>query len=119
MTEAKGTKELKELVDLALTGVEVGVKASADGKVDVQDLGLLLTLVPTVGPAIDGIGEIPGELADLSTEEAAELVAHVMAKLAVDDAKAREVIEKALKAAAAVYALVKAIKAPAPAPVAA
>lgn len=117
MSEKKSVKELQEMLDLALMGVEVGVKASADGKVDLSDLALLIPLVGAVSPAIDGVGEIPGELADLSAEEAGELVAHVMAKLAVEDAHAREVAEKGLKAAVAVYELVKAVKsAPAPAP---
>lgn len=109
--EQKGTKELKELLDLALTGVEVGVAAQKDGHIGVEDLGLLLKLVPTIQPALDGIGEIPAELADLSTEEAADVVAHVMAKLVIDDAKARLVIEKALKAIVANYELIKAVKA--------
>lgn len=108
-----GTKEVKELLDLALTGVDVGVKASADGKIDAADLALLLQLVPTVGPAIDGIGEIPAELADLDAAEAADVVAHVMAKLSIADAHARAVTEAALKAIAANYELVQAIRAPA------
>lgn len=109
--EQKGTKELKELLDLALTGVEIAVDAGKDGHVGVEDLGLLLKLAPVVQPAIEGVGEIPAELADLSTEEAADVVAHVMAKLAIDHAKARLVIEKALKALVANYELIKAVKA--------
>lgn len=111
MTEIKGTKELKELLDLALAGVEVGVKISADKKVDITDLGHLLILVPKVEPAFAGVGEVPSELADLSTEEAAEVVTHVMAKLMIEDAKAKLVVEKALKALVANYELVKAVKA--------
>lgn len=110
MEEQKSVKELKECLDLVLAGLEIGVKASADGKVDAQDLGHLLMLVPTIGPAMEGIGEIPAELADLSEAEAAELIAHVMAKLAVEDEKARLVIGKGLKVLVAGYDLVKAIK---------
>src|SRR5690606_14394263 len=93
MSEAHGTKELKELLDLILKGVEVGVLASKDGKVDAQDLGLLLTLVPHIQPAVDGVGMIPAELGDLSAEEAAEVIAHVMARLSVDNAKAVAIVE--------------------------
>ena len=109
--ETKGTKELKELLDLVLTGVEIAVDASKDGHVGVEDLGLLLKLAPVVQPAIDGIGEIPAELADLSAEEAADVVAYVMGKLAIDDAKARLVIEKALEVLISTYELIKAVKA--------
>lgn len=119
--EAKSTKELTEIVDLGLGIISVGEAAMKDGKVDVSDLALLFQLVPLVAPAIDGMGEIPAEVADLSEQEAADLAAHVMLKLSIGDAHAREVVEKSLKAAAAVYALVKAIKTPvaAPAPVSA
>jgi hypothetical protein len=112
MSEKKGVKELKEMIDLALAGVDVGIKASADGKVDVQDLSLLLSLIPLAGPAIDGVGEIPAELSDLSADEAAEVVAHIMAKLSLGNGKAIRVAEKALKAALAVYMLVQEVKAP-------
>lgn len=90
-------KNLKEVIDLALTGVEVVVKAKQDGKLDAADLGLLIQLVPAVGPAIDGIGEIPAELKDLDSAEAQELVAHVMAKLVIDDPKAVAIINASLK----------------------
>ena len=106
-------------MDLALAGVSVGVSASKDGKIGVEDFGYLMALVPVVGPAIEGIDKVPAELADLDESEAAEVIAHVMGKLAVDDAKAIAIIGKSLKAIAAVYELVKAVKSEAPAPVAA
>lgn len=116
MTELKGTKELTEVVDLGLTIISVGQAAMKDGKIDVSDLGLLFQLVPAVGPALDGIGDIPAEVTDLSEAEAADLAAHVMLKLSIGDEHAREVVAKSLSAAAAVYALVKAISAPPAAP---
>lgn len=109
-TEAKGTKELKELLDLILTGVEIGVKVSADGKVTLEDVGTFLLLLPKLEPAISGIKELPGELSDLSADEAGELVAHIMTSLVVDDVKAKAVVEQSFKVLLAVYALVKAIK---------
>jgi hypothetical protein len=104
-------KETKEVIDLGLTIAEIVHEAKKDGKIDLSDAALLMKLVPVAGPGIQGIGQVPAELADLSAEEAAELSAHVMAKLALDDPKARDIVEKALKAAAANWALVQAIQA--------
>lgn len=106
-----GTKELKDVLDLVLTTVEVGKLALADGKVGIEDMGLLLKLIPAVGPAIQGVNMVPAELADMDEAEAAEVVAHVMAKLTIDDAKARAVIAASLKTLIAGYELVKSLKA--------
>jgi hypothetical protein len=106
--EIKGTKNLVEVVDLGLGILDVAVQAKKnDGKYGPEDLALVLQLLPLVSPAVADISEVPAELADLSAEEAADLVAHIMAKFAVDDAKAKAILEKSLKAAYAVYALVK------------
>jgi hypothetical protein len=107
---AKGTKNLIEVVDLALGLLEAGTGAMKDGKLGIDDLLQLKSLVTVVGPAIGDVGEVPGELADLTTEEAAEVVGHVMLKLAIDDAKARAVVAASLKLAVAGYELFKAVK---------
>lgn len=112
MTEAKDTKGLTEVVDAILTGISVFKQAEADGKIDLSDLGLLLQLVPVVGPAISDASDIPAELKDLSTEEAAALVAHVMVKLSLGNEHAQAVATEALKFAAQGFALYKAISAP-------
>ena len=111
MTEKKSAKELTDLVDLLLGLVSVGLQAEQDGKIDFQDLALLMQIVPLFAPAFDGVKEIPAELADLSLEEGEILVAHVMATLVISDVHAKAVIEKALKTAVAVYDLVKALQA--------
>lgn len=104
-----GTKELKDVLALALAMVKVGRGALADGKVGLEDLAGLLQVLPKVQGAIEGLTEVPAELKDLDGAEAAELAAFVMAELSVDDAKAKEVVEASLKAAVAVYGVVKAI----------
>lgn len=113
MSEQKGTKELTEAVDFALDMVKLGVDVGADKKVDMSDLGLLISRLPLLAgegvAAFQGGSEIGLELSDLDAEESATLIAHVMGKLAVDDAKARLIVEKALKAAYADYELGKAI----------
>lgn len=105
------TDALKNLLNLVLEGISVGVEANKDGKIGWSDLALLGKLVDDVGPAISTLGEIPTELSQLDSADAAELVSHVMLKLMIDDVKARAVIEKSLKLAVAGYDLVKAIQA--------
>jgi hypothetical protein len=111
MSEKLGIKELKELVELPLGLVSAWHDAKADGKVGYEDAALLFKLFPVVGPALDGVSGVPSELADLSSEEAGELVVHVMGKLAIDDPKARALAEKSLKVLAAAYDLYKAFRA--------
>lgn len=111
--EAKsyGVKETKEALDLVLALIATGVDATKDGKVDFNDIPLLLGVFPKIQPALDGAGALPKELGDLSADEAKEIIAHVMGKLAIDDAKAVAVIGAALEAISANYKLYKAIKA--------
>lgn len=109
MTELKGVDSLKKEIDLGVTLVSIVSQAKKDGKVDAADMALLLQLVPVMGPAAEGLSEVMPELKDLSTSEAAELVAYVMAKLSLGDAKATKIVEKALKFAVAAYELEQAI----------
>lgn len=104
-----GIENLKEVLDLGLTLVEIGKSASADGKIGLDDLPLLLKLPKVVSPALADMDKIPAELKDLSVEEAAELTAHVVSKLAIDNEKAKVIAEKALKAGFAVYDLIRAV----------
>lgn len=110
MAEKAGVKELKEALSFVMAAVDAGCKISGDGKVDMSDLQYLLALIPKIEPAFSGLSEVPSELSDLSTEEAAELVAFIMAGLVIDDAKAKDVVEKGLKVLVAGYELVKAVK---------
>lgn len=110
-------KDVVAVVDLILDGVGVVISAEADGKITLTDLPLLMKLIPDLGPAFSNLSLIPSELSHLSQDDAGALVAHVIEKLAVTDARARDIIDASLKAAVAVYALVNAIREPsAPAP---
>lgn len=113
MSENKGTKEILEVVDFGLDIVQLGLDIAKDKKVDMSDLALVLSKAPMlIGEgvaAVSGAGDIPLELKDMSEEEGASLIAHVMAKLTVDDAKAKLIVEKSFKAVYAAYDLGKAI----------
>lgn len=82
MSEGKGVKELKELLE----GVEVvalaAKKITADGKVGLDDAGAIIEAVKQYQVLIDavkGIGEIPSEVKDLELVELQEIAASVLA----------------------------------------
>lgn len=107
--EKTGVKEIKEVLDLVLGVFHAGQASLKDGVLSVADLGNLLPVLPLAIPAIEGISLLDDEFKDLSAEEAAEVVAHVAAKLAIENEKAKDVAVKSLKCALSVLDLVKAI----------
>lgn len=112
MDQKMGIEELKQVVGAVVDVVDLGVAVGKDGigKEDVVTLfAAMPKLISSIGAGIEGAGKIPAELQDLSVEEAAELAAFVIAKLAVDDAKAKLIVEKSLKVAVAGFDLAKAI----------
>lgn len=62
------TLELIELIAKALKGY---VAAMGDGKIDLNDAAQLLTIWPAVLPAINGIANVPTELAAMPAEDRA------------------------------------------------
>lgn len=104
------TKALIGLLDLLVDAIGVAADASKAGTISINDLPLLMRLIPDLGPALSNIGEIPAEVSALQAEDASALVQHVMAKLNIADAKALAVVDAALKMAVSSFALFKAIK---------
>lgn len=45
----------------------------SDGKINLKDIGWLLNVIPTIKPALDGFKQVKNEVADLSSDEMAEL----------------------------------------------
>lgn len=110
MNEKLGVKETKEMCDFVVDLAKNLIEAGKDG-FQPTDASLLLNLIPTVGPAFTDMGKIPAEVKDMDVEEAAALVAHVAARLALENKEAQAVVEKSLKTAVAIYDLIVAIKA--------
>jgi len=109
MAEIVGIKETTEMLDLVVDLVSVIAEAKKNnGKIDIADLPLLFKLIPDLSPAFDGIGLIGKEFKDLSVEEAAALVAHVVARLNVTEEVAKEKLEASFGWLVATYKLVKA-----------
>lgn len=109
-TTAVGIENTKKVLHLAIAIVNTIDKAKADGKIDMADMGLLFTLIPAVQPGISGVSAFPKEMVDLSVAEVTELSAFIVTELSIDDAKAKLVIEKALKLVASAIDLIGAIK---------
>jgi hypothetical protein len=69
-----GTKETKELLAFLGQFATTTDTVLADGKVDLLELTQFVQVVFMIKPAIEGIREVPRELADLSDDERAEVV---------------------------------------------
>lgn len=91
-----GIEETKDAVK-AICGIGNAVAASLadDGKITLGDYPKFIGPVISLPAAISGIGEVPKELADLTPEEKAELIALVQDELEVGD-RAEEVTVKIL-----------------------
>lgn len=73
MEQQFSTKDTKEVLVFAFKFAGVIKAASADGKIDFNDMGLFFTIIPSLGPAFDNISNIPKELKELSPGELGEL----------------------------------------------
>lgn len=63
-----------ELVALVAQALKAYVAAMADGHIDLADVGPLLSVWPKLLPAIQGIGQVPKELSELTAEGRAEFM---------------------------------------------
>lgn len=110
---ARDIHNIKEVVALVIASVDAVKEAKADGKIGLEDLALLMKLLPVVGPAVDGAGDIPAELSDLSAEEVAEVAAYIMSSHALGDSeKAKALISGALQIVAGAVTIIQGLKAP-------
>lgn len=110
MSEKVDIKDLKEVLEFGFELLSAGQDVLGKG-LDLSKLPAhLVPLYTKAIPAFENIGDIVPELADLSNEEAAELVALIASK-GVDNAKTQEIIQKSLLCAISAYNLVKAIQA--------
>lgn len=100
-------KELKELLDLVISAFNAGIQAKKDGKIDMGDLGLVLSLIPKIEPAFEGVSAIPAELSSMTEEDAADIVSFVMSKLVIEEEKAKDIVSKSLHVLFSAYALIK------------
>jgi len=106
----KGIKDTKELlVFLFLLGAVAKEAKENDGKINYMDAILLMKLMPSVGPALDGIDQIPSELKDLDQVELDELavtVAEEIKKVISKESLITQIVA-GLELAKALHAFVK------------
>jgi len=107
--EKKGIENTKEVLVLGFTAGGVLKSAMADGKIGLEDLGLLMQLIPVAGPAFEDIGEVVSEFKDLDEEEAKELLSFAAEKLTgvFTEAEMVEKINASLQVGLAIANLVK------------
>ena len=99
--ENYGTKEIEDVLDFALSIVDAAREAKKnDGKIDVNDSGLLLAPMTKLIPAVTGAGEIPLELDDLSQPEVDALTAKYGDR--IHDSRYRRIVHHSTSLAIAV-----------------
>ena len=73
-------KDLNEVISLIAGIVKAADAANADGEIGLDDLGHLVPLVGLLSPAVDGIGNVSEEIANLTEEQQKEVHAHIEAE---------------------------------------
>lgn len=68
-------KETKELLRPIYSLIGALAAAGADGKISLADVGLFIPVITQLGPAVENVGQVPAELADLTEAEQKELLA--------------------------------------------
>jgi hypothetical protein len=104
-------KELKEVLSFLCALANTIGEVSEDGKVSKSEALALLPLLYKVPSAIDGIGEIPDEVADLSQEDIEELAQMVKDELDLPQDKIEDAIEDGIDLCLRLYALAQKLRA--------
>lgn len=79
----KNIKETKEVIEFLVILANAVAESLRDGKFNWLDFGAFFALIPQMGPAVNGIVEVPAELADLTEDERAEIVELIQNRLAI------------------------------------
>jgi hypothetical protein len=106
-------KNSKEVLRFAFAlGNSVKQAKANDGKIDMMDIGLLMQVIPLMGPAFEDIALVPKELKDLSLEEGKELQEMIVSEFGalISKEKVVEQINLGFKAALSIYEFIKALK---------
>lgn len=94
---------LKELVSLVFEMGEAISESLEDGKISIMDAPHFVGIFKKIGPALEGIDEIPAELADIDDAELDELIDFISEEFDIDneelEAKVEEGLELGLKLA--------------------
>jgi len=92
-----GIEKLKQLLDLGFVTGQIIKAATADGKINLNDLTLLLAFVPKLGPAMENIAIAPKEYSELDAEDGAALLAYGKTKVGnISDAALKDIVGASL-----------------------
>jgi hypothetical protein len=94
-------KELREALTLVVELSKSVEKMLKNGKVGMEDLGHLISLLPTLGPGLLGLDKLPGEFKNLTVSEARKLVDWFKAEFDIEADQAEMIVEKTFDAALA------------------
>jgi len=84
MSEVKGIKELKEVIDGVGVIVALAKEVMADGKVDFTDIAVVAKFqekLPILLAAVDKANEVGAEVKDISLAEAIEILSLLAEKV--------------------------------------
>lgn len=107
--EKLGIENVKEVLKLGFAIGKGYKEAMEDGQVDASDIAVVIPIIKEIGPAFDGIKQVPKEIKDLDSEEAKELMSFAAAELGgvFSDEELIIKIDKGLKAGIAVVEFIK------------
>ena len=104
-------KELKEAIGFMCALANGIGEAAKDGEATLGDAAHLVPLLYKLPGAVDGMGKIDDEAADLSQDEIDELVKYVKDELDLPQDKVEMAVEEALVLVVQLYSLVRKLKA--------
>lgn len=107
----KGTKELGEILKFICALANTLGEASKDDELSASDAAKLIPLMYKIPGAIEGISEIPSEVADISEDEIEKLVSMIKDELDLPQDKIEHAIEDSIEICVKLYALVQKFKA--------
>jgi hypothetical protein len=109
MSEEKGIKEVKEVVEFIAVLASAADLASKDG-LGLEDIGLFMPVMALAPAAFTGLDEAKLEAGNLSQQELVELKVALAEKLDLADDKLEGLIEKALGLAVSVYGFIQEVR---------
>lgn len=92
-----GTQDLEEAVDFAFNLADGIEKSLEDGKISLGDSPKFLKSLMSAPKAIEGINNVPVEIADLDEFELARIVDKVKARFDIDDDNLEIYVEDAFE----------------------
>lgn len=103
-----GIEETKDLVKALLSMASATAAAKAnDGKINLQDMALLVMPMTSLPAALTGLDQVPSELMDLDAEEKVELLEFAKKEFDLPSDDVEKLVERALTIGLGLFELVR------------